>query len=287
MAVLSDMALHRPAGLVRGRGGTRSRLCQGRCFRSYLRDGAPGYMSDQISQNPSGREGQPEPTARPQECARDTETNAERAEALRGKLAALEAVLFMAADPLSPAELADFLEVPPGEAEMLARQLDTECAERGIQVTRVAGGYQFRTRPEYGPFVAKLHKPERFRLSRAALETLAIVAYKQPVTRPEVDAIRGVNSDSALDTLCQYELVREAGRKDAPGRPLLYRTTENFLGQFGLNSVADLPSLDRISVDEARVRQEVEGAVAPQAAGEEEPAEEEPGSEAQPEGGAG
>jgi segregation and condensation protein B len=102
--------------------------------------------------------------------------------------------------------------------------------------------------------VAKLHKPERFRLSRASLETLAIVAYKQPATRPEIDAIRGVNSDSPLDTLLQYELVCEAGRKDAPGRPLLYRTTDSFLGKFGLNSIADLPGLDTIPTDEEEIR---------------------------------
>jgi segregation and condensation protein B len=173
------------------------------------------------------------------------------------KLAALEAVLFMAAEPLPAAELAEILDVTPGEADQLARRLEELYAGRGIQVTRVAGGYQVCTRPEYGPSVAKLHKPERFRLSRAALETLAIVAYKQPVTRPEVDAIRGVNSDSVLDTLTQYELVREAGRKEAPGRPLLYRTTDNFLGHFGLDSVDDLPRLDAIPVDQAQVQADV------------------------------
>jgi len=170
------------------------------------------------------------------------------------KLAALEAVLFMAAEPLPPAELAEILGVTPGELEELIVQLEAAYAGRGIQVTRLAGGYQVATRPEYGPYVAKLHKPERFRLSRAALETLAIVAYKQPVTRPEIEAIRGVNSDSVLDTLSQYELVCEAGRKETPGRPLLYRTTSNFLGHFGLNSVEDLPRLDAVAVDESEVQ---------------------------------
>jgi segregation and condensation protein B len=172
-------------------------------------------------------------------------------------LAALEAVLFMAAEPLPPAELAEILGVTAGEVAALARQLDAAYAGRGIQVTRVAGGYQVCTRPEYGSYVAKLHKPERFRLSRAALETLAIVAYKQPVTRPEVDAIRGVNSDSPLDTLTQYQLIHEAGRKETPGRPVLYRTTDDFLGHFGLNSVDDLPRLDAIPVDEAQPHADV------------------------------
>lgn len=169
----------------------------------------------------------------------------------RAKLCALEAVLFMAAEPLSAQELAEILEVTPEEADTLAQQLGAEYADRGIQVTRIAGGYQVSTRPEYGHQVARLHQPERFRLSRAALETLAIVAYKQPVTRPEIEAIRGVNSDSPLDTLLQYELVCEAGRKDAPGRPVLYRTTESFLGKFGLDSISDLPRLEAIAADEA------------------------------------
>ena len=172
----------------------------------------------------------------------------------RGKLCALEAVLFMAAEPLPMSDLAEILEVAPEGAEALVRQLESEYGIRGIHIQRVAGGLQVGTRPEHGHYVAKLHKPERFRLSRAALETLAIVAYKQPVTRPEIDAIRGVNSDSPLDTLLQYELVCETGRKDAPGRPLLYRTTESFLGKFGLNSIADLPGLDTIPTDEAEIR---------------------------------
>ena len=173
------------------------------------------------------------------------------------RASALEAVLFMAAEPLPPGELAEILGVTPGELEELVLQLEAAYGGRGIQVTRLAGGYQVATRPEYGPYVAKLHKPERFRLSRAALETLAIVAYKQPVTRPEIEAIRGVNSDSVLDTLSQYELVCEAGRKETPGRPLLYRTTSNFLGHFGLNSVEDLPRLDAVAVDESEVQADV------------------------------
>lgn len=173
------------------------------------------------------------------------------------KLAALEAVLFMAAEPIPAAELAEILGVTPSEVGALAQRLADAYAGRGLQLTRVAGGLQVATRPEYGPYVAKLHKPERFRLSRAALETLAIVAYKQPVTRPEMEAIRGVNSDSAVDTLVQYELICEAGRKEAPGRPMLYRTTDSFLGHFGLNSVADLPQIDSIPADEAAVRAEV------------------------------
>jgi segregation and condensation protein B len=170
------------------------------------------------------------------------------------KLAALEAVLFMAADPLSIEEIAEILDIAAEQAELLTAQLSQSYQHRGLQLTRIAGGYQVSTRPEYGPYVAKLHAPERFRLSRAALETLAIVAYKQPVTRPEIEAIRGVNSDSPVDTLAQYQLICEAGRRDAPGRAILYRTTDNFLGHFGLNSVDDLPRLDAPAAEEGQAQ---------------------------------
>jgi segregation and condensation protein B len=189
------------------------------------------------------------------------ETEAEAGPDRAEKCAALEAVLFMAAEPISDAEIAEILGVTPADARQLAADLAERYADAGIQITRVAGGYQVCTRAQYGPFVAKLHKPERFRLSRAALETLAIVAYKQPITRPEIEAIRGVNSDSPVDTLTQYELIREAGRKDTPGRPMLYRTTDNFLGHFGLDSVEDLPSIDAIPADVSAVRAEVSAAL--------------------------
>jgi len=201
----------------------------------------------------------------------------ETSEDLSGKRAALEAVLFMAAEPIPTAELAEILEVTPTEADRIAADLAEAYEGRGLQLTRVAGGYQVCTRPEYGPFVAKLHKPERFRLSRAALETLAIVAYKQPITRPEIEEIRGVNSDSPIDTLCQYQLIREAGRKDSPGRPMLYCTTDSFLGHFGLNSVADLPSIDSIPSDEAAAKAEAEKTLGPAPEGEE--TSEDPGGE--------
>lgn len=164
-------------------------------------------------------------------------------------LGALECLLFAAADPLTPAELAEMLEVEPARVAELAAELTHRCAGRGLQIVQVAGGYQMCTRPEYGRFIARLHEPERFRLSRAALETLAIVAYRQPATRPEIEAIRGVNVDGVISTLLQYRLIRECGRKDAPGRPMLYGTTEDFLQHFGLNTVRDLPELDTLPVD--------------------------------------
>jgi segregation and condensation protein B len=216
-------------------------------------------LQQTVSETKGGSSPEPEEAASP-ETSEELSANAipDGAE----KLAALEAVLFMAAEPLPSSELAEILEVTPTVADRLAGELAALYTGRGTQVSRVAGGYQIATRPEYGPFVAKLHKPERFRLSRAALETLAIVAYKQPITRPEIEVIRGVNSDSPVDTLSQYELICEVGRKEAPGRPLLYRTTDSFLGTFGLDSVDDLPQLDSIPADEAAVRAEAAQQVA-------------------------
>ena len=178
-------------------------------------------------------------------------------------LRALEAVLFMAAEPLSPRELAEILGLTPAQAEGLASELEAACAERGIQLGRVAGGYELSTRPEYANYVAKLHQPQRFRLTRASLETLAIIAYRQPITRPEIEVIRGVNSDGVISTLLNYRLIKEVGRKDAPGRPMLYATTEDFLLHFGLSSVRDLPSLDTLPVPEEQERPPLESEESP------------------------
>ena len=164
---------------------------------------------------------------------------------------ALECMLFVSPQPLSTKHIAESLEMDEADVESAVHELRLEYADRGLQILRIAGGYQMCTRPEYGRFIARLHEPERFRLSRAALETLAIVAYRQPATRPEIEAIRGVNVDGVISTLLQYRLIRECGRKDAPGRPMLYGTTEDFLQHFGLNTVRDLPELDTLPVDES------------------------------------
>ncbi len=167
---------------------------------------------------------------------------------------AIEVMLFSTTEPLSPYQMAALLNetgmAPEGESftpnrvEKQVEQLvhDWEVERRPLTVLKIAGGFQMATRPEWAELVAKLQEERRSqRLSRAALETLAIVAYKQPVIRPDVDAIRGVNSDSALKTLMERDLVTIAGRDEGPGRPLLYRTTDTFLKYFGLNSVDDLP----------------------------------------------
>ena len=159
---------------------------------------------------------------------------------------ALEAVLFASAEPLLPARL-EALFAPDGvDAAALAAGLDCLRAAlegRGIEVQEVAGGLQLRTRPRWAPWLARLEMPKPVRFSRAALETLSIVAYRQPITRAEVEEVRGVDCGGVLKALLERGLVRIVGKKDVPGRPLLYGTARKFLETFGLASLAELPSL--------------------------------------------
>ena len=164
-----------------------------------------------------------------------------------GRLPALiESLLFAAAAPVPAARLAEAL----GErsrAEVL-RALEELRASyerdgRGLRLVQVAGGYQLRTPAEHGPWVRRLLRERPPRLSRPMLETLAIIAYRQPCTRLEIEAVRGVDADAVLSTLLERRLVRIAGRKEAPGRPLLYTTTREFLEVFGLPDLGALPPL--------------------------------------------
>jgi len=123
----------------------------------------------------------------------------------------------------------------------LQRRYETDG--RGLRIAQVAGGYQLRTAPEHAEYVRRLLRERPIRLTRPMLETLAIIAYKQTVTRPEIEAIRGVDVDSTLNTLLERRLIRIAGRKEAPGRPLLYATSREFLEVFGLNDLSELPTL--------------------------------------------
>lgn len=129
---------------------------------------------------------------------------------------------------------------------------------RSFFIMKVAGGFQIATHRDYEDFIRRyINRSGRIRLSNAALETLAIIAYKQPVSRPEIEQIRGVNSDGVINTLMERELITVKGRADAPGRPLLLTTTDEFLRYFGLNSAADLPRLKELETmfdDEADVR---------------------------------
>jgi segregation and condensation protein B len=157
---------------------------------------------------------------------------------------ALEAILFMADEPLSAAVLGQAIEAGRREVEATLRSMAEGYEERaaGIVLRQVAGGWRLMTHPEAAPFVRQFVLSNRHvRLTKASLETLAIVAYKQPVTRHQVSSIRGVDSDGVLRALVERGLVQEVGRDDGPGRAVLYGTTIEFLERLGLASLADLP----------------------------------------------
>jgi len=165
-----------------------------------------------------------------------------------GLAARVESVLFVAEEPVSTYRLAEALEVT---AERVERALDelAHCYEgRGLRLQYFDGGVQLTTAPEAAPHVERfLGLESRVYLSQAALEALAIVAYRQPITRPEIEAIRGVGSDSVLRTLLNAGLVDRVGRADAVGRPFLYGTTPEFLQHFGLQSLDNLPELEDVA----------------------------------------
>jgi segregation and condensation protein B len=162
--------------------------------------------------------------------------------------ARLEALLFVATGAVTPAQLAAALEVSTNEVNQGLVELEAlyvaEGPRRGLRIQRHFGRVQLTTAAETAPIVERfLGLEASTHLSRAALEALAIAAYQQPVTRPQIDAIRGVNSDGVLKSLLSKGLIQEIGRAEAPGRPILYSTTPDFLQYFGLNSLEELPPL--------------------------------------------
>jgi segregation and condensation protein B len=167
----------------------------------------------------------------------------------------LEAYLFAAAEPILPTETAKALGIEAADVEEALEDLTNAYARRagGLHVVRLAGGYQMATRPGLSDDLARLLAAPggKARLSKPALETLAIIAYQQPVTQAEVEAVRGVNVDAVLKTLMERGLIAEAGRKPVPGRPILYATTPDFLHHFGLNTLDDLPPLEDVATADA------------------------------------
>ena len=163
----------------------------------------------------------------------------------------LEAMLFVAAEPVTAAQLSAALDVAPSVIERGLNELDTALATRGLRLQRNAGRFQLTTSPQLAELVERfLGLEATTHLSRAALETLAIIAYQQPVTRPQIDSIRGVNSDSMMKSLLHKGLILESGRADGPGRPILYSTTPEFLQHFGLNSILEMPPLAKPEEEE-------------------------------------
>jgi segregation and condensation protein B len=182
----------------------------------------------------------------------------------------LEALVFASDKPVTSGELARLASAPVKHVRELLAELKGTYAERGVVLDEVAGGWLFRTSVEYAPFVREMSNEKPVRLSRAQVETLAIAAYRQPITRPEVDDIRGVDSGATLKLLLERDLVRILGKKDEPGRPLLYGTTTQFLEFFGLKSLKDLPTLKEFTElsEESRRTAEAElGDVLPEGAG--------------------
>jgi segregation and condensation protein B len=182
----------------------------------------------------------------------------------------LEALVFASDRPMKANELARLASAPVKQVRAMLAELKASYAGRGLVLDEVAGGWLFRTSVQYAPFVRELAAERPVRLTRAQVETLAIVAYRQPITRPEIDDIRGVDSGATLKLLLERDLVRILGKKDEPGRPLLYGTTHQFLEFFGLKSLKDLPTLKEFTElsDESRRVAEAElGEVLPEPAG--------------------
>lgn len=185
------------------------------------------------------------------------------------RAAILEAVLFAAGLPLSLPKLAEIIEAPEWEVQETLTQLEHILSDRGsgIFLRRSAGGYQLVTHPNAFPWVKKLSETVQPTLSSSAMETLSIIAYKQPITKQEIEHIRGVRAERSIGRLLELELICEMGRKQVIGRPILYGTTDLFLRAFGLEQIADLPALpdmddvkDTLDDDQLRLFEEMRAA---------------------------
>ena len=162
----------------------------------------------------------------------------------------IEALLFITDSPLSSDKIKHILDVKDADIPAIINELAQEHNNRnsGLQIQEVAGGFQLATRSEYGEWVRKLYKDRiTYRMSKSALETLSIIAYKQPVTRAEIEDIRGVDATGVLENLLERRLIRICGRKEVLGRPMLYGTSPEFLKLFGLKDLSDIPDLEELA----------------------------------------
>jgi len=172
----------------------------------------------------------------------------------KDKISVLEAILFLSGELITCSALKDVLELPESEIIRLMEVLISEYRERnaGLLIIEIANGYQMVTNPLYAEWIMKFKKMRiSSKLSMPALETLAIIAYKQPIIRAEIETIRGVNSDSAIKTLLEKRLIKIMGRQEVPGRPFLFGTTREFLQYFGLKDLTELPTLKDLAREEA------------------------------------
>lgn len=180
---------------------------------------------------------------------------------LNRRMAAIETILFAMGDSVEISVIAAALDISEEEVREAARALEERCNadDSGLCVNWFEDSVQLSSRPEYYEYLIKIAKaPKKPVLTDTLMETLSIVAFKQPVTRAEVENIRGVNSDFAISKLVSFDLVKEVGRKEAPGRPLLFGTTEQFLRSFGIRSLGDLPDLETERMEEFREEAEKE-----------------------------
>jgi segregation and condensation protein B len=175
--------------------------------------------------------------------------------------AIIEAILFTMGESVELEKIADAIELDKKETRKIIENLQNRYEEesRGVRIIELDGAYQMCTKPEMYEYLIRIAKqPKKRVLTDVLLETLSIIAYKQPVTRAEIEKIRGVSSDHAVSKLVEYGLVRELGRLDAPGRPLLFGTTEEFLRSFGVQSVDELPVLSPVQIEEFKQEAEAE-----------------------------
>ena len=163
-------------------------------------------------------------------------------------LAALEAILFSTGEVITIEQIVSVFEVTEDEAKIALEELANNISERngGVELLKVNKGYQLRTKPEFAEIILKLREQKPRKLSNASLETLAVVAYRQPVTKHDIDTIRGVDVGPTLKTLLERELVEVIGHKPSVGNPSLYATTDKFLELFGINSLSELPNLREV-----------------------------------------
>lgn len=182
----------------------------------------------------------------------------------------IEALLFTMGESISLEALSNVLELDKEKTRAAARQLMSryQVEGRGIQIIELDGAFQMCTNPEMYDYIIKLtHQPRKLSLTGVMLETLAIIAYKQPVTRGEIEQIRGVSCQHAVNKLLEYGLIRESGRLNAPGRPILFSTTEDFLRTFGLSSVELLPAVSPEKMDSLKTEAEEEAGISAEEAG--------------------
>ncbi|HIE44520.1 MAG TPA: SMC-Scp complex subunit ScpB [Candidatus Omnitrophica bacterium] len=170
----------------------------------------------------------------------------------------VEALLFCSSSPLKAKRIKEILNVDSATIRKVIEELNHDYEEEGrsFYIRTIAGGYQFYLRSEFSPYVKELQKRKPIKLSSPALETLAMVAYRQPITRPEIEDIRGVESKGVLKNLMEKNFIRIVGKKNVPGRPILYGTTAFFLKHFGLNSISDLPKIEEFAAHFSEVKEE-------------------------------